>query len=59
MGEKVIHCRDVGFDCDGVVRADTDEEVVAMAVEHAAEVHGVTEVTPEREAAVLGAIREE
>ncbi|MFN2137152.1 MAG: DUF1059 domain-containing protein [Candidatus Promineifilaceae bacterium] len=59
MGEKVIHCRDVGFDCDGVVRADTDEEVVAMAVEHAAEVHGVTEVTPEIEAAVLGAIREE
>lgn len=59
MSEKVIHCRDVGFDCDGVVRGETEEEVVGKAVEHAAAVHGVTEVTPEIEQAVLGAIREE
>ena len=59
MGEKVIHCRDVGFDCEGVVRANTEEEVVAMAAEHAAEVHGVTELTPEIVEAVKSAIRDE
>jgi predicted small metal-binding protein len=59
MGEKVIHCRDVGFDCEGVVRADTEEEVIAMAVQHAGEVHGVTEVTPEIAEAVQNAIRDE
>ena len=25
---KVVRCRDVGFDCDGVVRAETVEEVL-------------------------------
>jgi predicted small metal-binding protein len=59
MGEKVIHCRDVGFDCEGVVRADSEEEVVALAAQHAAEVHGVTELTPEIVEAVKGAIRDE
>lgn len=59
MSEKVIHCRDVGFDCEGVVRAETEEEVVAMAAEHAAQVHGVTELTPEIVAAVKSAIRDE
>ena len=59
MGEKVIHCRDVGFDCEGVVRADTEKEVIEMAVQHAAAVHGVTEVTPEIAAAVQNAIRDE
>jgi predicted small metal-binding protein len=59
MGEKVIHCRDIGFDCEGIVRADSEEEVIAMAVEHAAAVHGVTEVTPEIAEAVQNAIRDE
>ena len=59
MGEKVIHCRDVGFDCEGVVRADTEKEVIEMAVQHAAAVHGVTEVTPEIATAVQNAIRDE
>ena len=59
MGEKVIHCRDVGFDCEGVVRADSDEEVIALAAQHAADVHGVTELTPKNVEAVTAAIREE
>jgi predicted small metal-binding protein len=59
MSEKVIHCRDVGFDCDGIVRAETEEEVISMAAEHAAEVHGVTELTPEIVEAVKAAVRDE
>ena len=42
---KVIRCSDVGFDCEGVVRADTEEEVLQMAAEHAKSVHGITELT--------------
>ncbi len=57
--EKVIHCRDVGFDCDGVVKAKTENEVLALAAEHARSVHGLTEVTPEIVAKIRSIIREE
>ena len=43
---KVIRCRDVGFDCNGVIRAETEDEAMRQAAEHARTVHGV-EVTPE------------
>ena len=45
--EKVIHCRDVGFDCDGVIKAETENEALKLAADHAKAVHGLTEVTPE------------
>lgn len=45
--EKVIHCRDVGFDCEGVIRAKNEEEAMQMAAHHAKEVHGVHNVTPD------------
>lgn len=41
---KTIHCKEVGFDCEGVVRAGSEEEVLQMAAEHARNVHGVTEL---------------
>ncbi|HZY79720.1 MAG TPA: DUF1059 domain-containing protein [Cyclobacteriaceae bacterium] len=44
---KVIRCRDVGFDCNGVIKAKTEQEALTMAAEHAKTVHGVKEVTPE------------
>ena len=56
---KVVHCRDVGFDCDGVVRAETEQEVLAKVAQHAQEVHGLTEVTEEVVAKVKAVIREE
>jgi predicted small metal-binding protein len=33
--------KDVGFDCQDVVRADIEEQVLHMAVEHAQTVHGL------------------
>lgn len=45
--EKVIRCRDVGFDCNGVIKAKTEEEALSFAAEHAKTVHGVKEITPE------------
>ncbi len=43
---KTLHCRDAGFDCEGVIRAKSKEEVLNQAAQHAQEVHGVS-VTPE------------
>lgn len=55
---KTLHCRDVGFDCDAVVKAATEEEVLTTAAQHAAQVHGVT-VTPDMAAQIKTLIREE
>ena len=56
---KVIYCRDVGFDCDGVIRADSEEEALDMAAEHARDVHGLQEVTPEVVAQVRAVMHDE
>ena len=56
---KVINCKDVGFDCEGVCRAETEEEVIQMAAAHAKEVHGIPDITPEIVEKVKAAIRDE
>jgi predicted small metal-binding protein len=43
---KTLHCRDAGFDCEGVIKGNTQEEVLQQAAQHAQEVHGVS-VTPQ------------
>ena len=55
----VVHCRDVGFDCDGVVRAETEEELLQQVAEHAKSAHGLEEVTDEIVEKVKSVIREE
>jgi predicted small metal-binding protein len=40
----VVQCRDVGFDCHGVIRADSEQEALAQAAEHA---HGLTQINDE------------
>ena len=49
---KVVHCCDLGFDCDGVVRADAEETLLKQVAEHASTVHKI-EVTPEMVEQVL------
>jgi len=56
---KVIHCKDVGFDCEGVVRADSEEEVLQLAAEHAKSAHGITELTNEMVEKVKSVIRDD
>lgn len=56
--EKVIHCKDLGFDCEGVVRANSDQEVMKLAAEHAKSAHGVTELTNEMVEKVKSVIRD-
>lgn len=43
---KTLHCSDAGFDCQGVIRANTEEEVLNLAAQHALDAHGV-QATPE------------
>jgi predicted small metal-binding protein len=53
-----IACGDVMPGCAATFDADTQDELLALVGPHAAEVHGVTEITPEVLEAVSGAIRE-
>ncbi len=57
--KKVIHCRDLGFDCDGIIRAQTEVEAIQMATDHAQKMHGMGEITPQIAAQVKSAIHEE
>ena len=40
---KEFRCRDVGFDCDGVVTGETEYDVLREAASHGQEVHSMTE----------------
>ena len=44
---KTLSCRDVGPDCDFVATGETEEEVMAKAVEHGRTAHGLEEIPPE------------
>jgi len=55
---KILRCADIGFDCKAVVKANTEEEVLMLAAEHARTVHAVT-VTPEMAIQIKPLIKEE
>lgn len=57
--EKVIRCKDVGFDCPGVIRAPTEDEAMKRAAEHAKTAHGIKDITPEIAAKVKSVMRTE
>jgi len=57
--KKVIRCRDVGFDCNGVIKAATENEALALAAEHAKSVHGIKDITPEIVQKIKSVMREE
>ena len=57
---KIVECAkvDPASGCKHVVRGNTEEEVMKNASEHAKQ-HGIREVTPELQAKVKAAIRDE
>jgi predicted small metal-binding protein len=55
---KTLHCSDAGFDCQGIIRANSEEEVLKQAAQHAREAHNVT-VTPELADQLKKLIKEE
>ena len=54
---KQISCGDVVPGCAWKASAQTEEELVKQVAAHAAEAHGVEDVTPELAAQVKAAIR--
>jgi predicted small metal-binding protein len=54
---KILRCRDVGFDCEVEVKAETEAEILEIAAKHAVQDHGLPEVTDEVVAKVRAAIR--
>jgi predicted small metal-binding protein len=44
---KQLSCREAGADCDFLVRAETGDEVMSLASEHACRVHQMCTITPE------------
>ena len=57
--DKVFRCRDLGLDCNKVIHASTEEEVLKQAAEHAKAVHNMETLPPEVVTKVRAAIREE
>lgn len=56
---KILRCRDVGFDCDRVVRADSEDEILRQAAQHAQRDHGLETIGEEVVRKVRAAIRDE
>ena len=43
--KKVIRCRDIGYDCDGILHAYNEEELLSKVAAHAREQHDLRWVT--------------
>ena len=56
---KVVSCKDVGVDCDFVMRGETTEDILQQATEHARTVHSMIEIPPEIAEKLRVAIRDE
>jgi predicted small metal-binding protein len=58
---KVLRCADVGMNCPTELRADSEEELLKLAGEHAERDHGmpVANIPPGILAMVKAAIRDE
>jgi predicted small metal-binding protein len=56
---KTINCREAGFDCDHIVKGETDEEVLKNGMEHAKNDHNMKEedITSEMKEKIRGLIR--
>jgi predicted small metal-binding protein len=44
---KTVYCRNLGFDCEGVVQAETEGEVLQQVADHAREAHNMETIPDE------------
>jgi predicted small metal-binding protein len=54
---KQISCRDAGADCDFMVRAETEEELLKIVADHACRGHNMCEFSTELREKVLSHIK--
>ena len=60
MAGKTYHqlsCRDAGSDCDFLVRAETKEEVLRIAADHACKSHKMCEIPPDMKAKMSSLVK--
>jgi predicted small metal-binding protein len=57
---KTISCREAGFECDYVIKGQTEEEVIKNGAEHAIKEHGVKseDVTAEMKEKIRALVRD-
>jgi predicted small metal-binding protein len=58
---KVLRCRDLGLNCPKEIRAETEDELLKLAADHAEKDHGMpaANIPPSILAMVKAAIRNE
>ena len=56
---KLLKCRDVGVDCDFEAHGKDEAEILSKAAEHAKTCHTGTNITPELQAKIRAAIKDE
>ena len=54
---KHFHCKDVGYDCTWELEGSSEDEMLPLIEQHAAEVHNLTHFKQEAEQNVRQAIR--
>ena len=59
MGMKVLKCRDVGVNCDEVIRGNSEAEILQKAAEHAKGCHQGVQMTPQLQAKLKSVIKDE
>jgi len=55
---KELRCKDSGADCDFVATAETEDEILRMAEQHALADHGMPEVPDDLKARMKSLIRD-
>lgn len=56
--KKVFYCKDLGIICDWKGIAETEAELIRTASDHAAEKHGMREMTGPTRKQIINAIRD-
>ena len=56
---KILSCRDVGVDCDFVVRGKDEADILRQAAAHAKGCHSGVQMTPAVQAQIRAAIKDE
>ncbi len=56
---KILKCRDAGFDCNAVMRGETETEVLRQAAEHARTVHNLSEISEQAVVKISSLISDE
>ncbi len=54
---REISCREAGADCDFMVRAETEEELLKIVADHACRGHNMCEFSPELKEKLLSHIK--